>query len=186
MMGNITKWVSRITTILLLIVLLVMIFIVISTKANGNVFGYQLKTVLSGSMEPDIQTGSIIAVKLADDVNNFKEGDIVTFHAPDHGFVTHRIHGVGEDGQKYVTKGDANKTPDTDPLLADNIVAQYKGFTIPYVGYIINYFEPKERTALLFIVPGLLLLVFSSITIWKVFRDIEGKREKPVTEGKHS
>lgn len=28
-----------------------------------QVFGYQLKTVLSGSMEPEIKTGSIIAVK---------------------------------------------------------------------------------------------------------------------------
>ena len=56
-----------------------MTFVVISSKASGGepqVFGYQLKTVLSGSMEPAFNTGSIIAVKPSRRSNNFKREGI--------------------------------------------------------------------------------------------------------------
>lgn len=58
--------VSNTISIILLITLVFTAFVVVSSKAsNGEpkVFGHQLKTVLSGSMEPTFKTGSIIAVK---------------------------------------------------------------------------------------------------------------------------
>ncbi|MYL61568.1 S26 family signal peptidase, partial [Virgibacillus halodenitrificans] len=59
------KWVNRLVSTILMVLLITVAGIVLSTKLSGGepqVFGYQLKTVLSGSMEPGIQTGSIIAV----------------------------------------------------------------------------------------------------------------------------
>lgn len=128
---KVTKWISRITTALLFVVLFAMIFLVIAERAGGgNLFGYQLKTVLSGSMEPNIQTGSVIAVQSVKDGTHFQKGDIVTFKTKDHNLVTHRIYKVNNDGKQYITKGDNNDAPDQKPLLADNIVAEYTGFKI--------------------------------------------------------
>ena len=59
-----------------------MVFIVISSKTSEGapqILGYQLKTVLSGSMEPGIKTGSIIAVKAGGDMTRFQENDVITF-----------------------------------------------------------------------------------------------------------
>src|SRR5690625_1226001 len=70
------KWMNRIITSVLMVLLVGVAAIVLSTKlASGDpkVFGHQMKTVLSGSMEPGIQTGSIIAVKPVGDGNNLKK-----------------------------------------------------------------------------------------------------------------
>ena len=58
-------------------------FIIIGIIAIGVIFpllpipgNYQLLTVLSGSMEPAIHTGSVVFVK---PVNEYKVNDIITF-----------------------------------------------------------------------------------------------------------
>ncbi len=160
-----------------------MLFIVISSKASGGepeIFGYQLKTVLSGSMEPDIQTGSIIAVKPGGDMTRFQEGDVITYMEEDQKLVTHRITEVIHSGDNvmYRTKGDNNDAVDAEPVLSENVVAEYKGFTIPYIGYIIN-FAQSQNGAFLLLIPGFLLLGYSAFIIWKAIREIE-----PANKGK--
>ncbi|AZB43567.1 signal peptidase I [Bacillus sp. FJAT-42376] len=172
------KLISQTLSALLFVLLLVMILLVLSSKASGGqpeFFGYQLKTVLSGSMEPGIQTGSIIAVKTGGDMNRFQPGDVITFKMDEKDLATHRIVAKKASGQAviYTTKGDNNKTPDSEPVLAQNVTAQYTGFTIPYIGYFIEYAKSKEGNALLFIIPGLLLIGYSIITIWRVISRLE-------------
>ncbi|SFD51333.1 Signal peptidase I Serine peptidase. MEROPS family S26B [Bacillus sp. OV194] len=175
---NIKKWLSHIITTVLFATLLFMGFVVISSKASGgtpNFLGYQLKTVLSGSMEPGIHTGSIIAVKPGGDMTRFKKGDVITFKASEDKLITHRIYKVKGSGANtsYVTKGDNNDASDLEPVLANNVVAQYKGFTVPYVGYGMEFAQSKKGTTLLMIVPGILLLIYSVATIWKAIREVE-------------
>ena len=79
---KVMKWINSLVSGILMVLLISVASVVVITKISGGepqLFGYQLKTVLSGSMEPGIQTGSIIAVKLAEDKTNFKEGDVITF-----------------------------------------------------------------------------------------------------------
>lgn len=176
---RILKGISNIITTVLFVVLLFTLILVISTKATGgeeNLFGYQLKTVLSGSMEPGIQTGSVIAVKSVDEPTDFQKGDVITFRTKDDILVTHRIAKVMEDGQQYTTKGDANDGPDMNPVNSGDIVGTYTGFTVPYVGYVMNFANSKEGAALLLFLPGMFLLVYSFITILRAFRKID--REK--------
>ncbi|WP_163970564.1 signal peptidase I SipW [Oceanobacillus halotolerans] len=180
---KILKWLNHIATTLLFVVLISMLFIVISSKASGGepeIFGYQLKTVLSGSMEPDIQTGSIIAVKPGGDMTRFQEGDVITYMEEDQKLVTHRITEVIHSGDNvmYRTKGDNNDAVDAEPVLSENVVAEYKGFTIPYIGYIIN-FAQSQNGAFLLLIPGFLLLGYSAFIIWKAIREIE-----PANKGK--
>src|SRR5699024_10647649 len=100
-------------TTIVLIFLAFIVGMVAVSKVSGqqpNVFGYELKTVLSGSMEPLIQTGSVIVVRQTDGTDHFQEGDIVTFVTEEKLLVTHRI--IEVEGAEYITKGDNNNGPD--------------------------------------------------------------------------
>ncbi len=178
------KWVNRIVTSILILLLVSVAGIVLSAKlTNGEpeVFGYQLKTVLSGSMEPNIQTGSIIAVKSVndDERENLQKGEVITFIEEDRQ-VTHRIVEVTQTDSliQYITKGDNNIEPDSRPVLAKNVVAVYKGFTIPHLGYFINFAQSPNGSILFMIIPGILLLGYSILTIWKTLRQLEDKYKK--------
>lgn len=169
------KAIGNLTTTLLLILLLVTLFVVLATRASGgepNLFGYQFKTVLSGSMEPEIQTGSIISIKQGGDPTRFEKDDVITFRSDDI-LITHRIIEVQESGQQYITQGDNNNGPDLEPVPADNVVGAYTGFTVPYVGYVIDFASSKQGTVLLLILPGVLLVMYAAVTIWRVLKRIE-------------
>jgi len=181
-MRKILKICSNIITAILFINLLVMVFLVVSSKASGGepqAFGYQLKTVLSGSMEPTFMTGSVIAVKpLDEDARTaLHEGDIITFQANEEMLITHRIIGVNTSGEHvmYETKGDNNNAADMDLVLSDNVVAKYADFTIPYIGYFINFAQSKEGSAILLIGPGVLLLGYAGYSILTALRELDPK-----------
>lgn len=168
-----------------------MAILVISSKASGGqprVLGYELKTVLSGSMEPTFMTGSVIAVKPVDDEEkkNLQKGDVITFIASDKKIITHRIMEIKTSGEfvMYKTKGDNNNAADIDLVLSDNITAVYTGFTVPYIGYFIDFAQSKEGSAILLIGPGLLLLGYAAFTIMLALRELDLKTNDKDTKGK--
>lgn len=168
---------SSLITILLVVALSFTILVVVASKASGGepeVLGYQLKTVLSGSMEPTFKTGSIIAVKPVTDKKNLKANDIITYIEEDGKTVTHRIIEVNKSGKNvmYQTQGDNNNAPDTRPVLAENVLAKYNGFTIPYIGYIVDMAQ-SQNGAFLLLIPGIILLCYSIFTIWQALREID-------------
>ena len=69
-------------------------------------FGYGIAHVISGSMEPTFSKGALLLVK---ETSNIEVGDIVVYES-DSMLVSHRV--VGLDGDRAVTKGDANNTED--------------------------------------------------------------------------
>jgi len=177
---RILKAFSSLMTTVIFLVFLITLFLVISTKASGgepSLFGYQLKTVLSGSMEPEIKTGAILSIKETVDPTVFQKDDVITFMTEDATLVTHRIMEVQQDGQVYITKGDANDAVDREPVMADNIVGSYTGLTIPYLGYALNFANTSEGAALLLVVPGILLLIYSAIMMWQAFRKMDDKKK---------
>lgn len=174
---KIMKWINNFISGILMILLITVASVVVITKISGGepqLFGYQLKTVLSGSMEPGIQTGSLIAVKQAVDKTKFKAGDVITFLEEEGILITHRITEVVKSGDAilYRTKGDNNNAADMNPVLSTNVVAKYTGFTVPYVGYFINFAQSKNG-AILLLIPGFLLLLYSGFTIWRALAEIE-------------
>ncbi|RSK26411.1 signal peptidase I [Bacillus sp. HMF5848] len=174
------KLISNLLNILLFAVLLLMIFVVISSKASGgepNIFGYQLKSVLSGSMEPTFKTGSIIAINPNFDVNQLEIDDIITYKKDQNTVVTHRITEVlNNAGQlMFRTKGDNNEDSDLNPIMSQNVIGKYTGFTIPFVGYLVQFADSRNGSIAMLIIPGLLLLGYSGLTIWRAISEIEGK-----------
>jgi signal peptidase I len=179
------KWINNIVTGLLFLLLVVVGSMVVITKFSGGepqVFGYQLKTVLSGSMEPGIKTGSIIAVKPGGDMTRFKEKDVITFKEKDGKLITHRIIEVIHSGDNilYRTKGDNNNAADLDPVLSENVIAEYTGFTIPYAGYFTNFAQSKNG-AFLLLIPGIVILLYAMFSIWRTLVTIESNHPKGKT-----
>lgn len=160
-----------------LIVVCFLAFVVLSSRISGEeptILGYQVKAVLSGSMEPIFQTGSIISIKLGTNHSTYQKGDIITFRMEEK-IITHRIMDVNkENGQTwYKTKGDNNDAPDLWTVSSQDVVGMYTGFTIPYFGYALNYANSKTGSALLLIVPGVLLIISSLRSILGAKKELE-------------
>ncbi|MEH7336820.1 signal peptidase I [Neobacillus drentensis] len=188
-MKKTAKWTSTILTTIFTIVLLVSLYSIISSRLSGGepqIFGYQLKTVLSGSMEPGIHTGSIIAIKPTVDPTKYKTGDVITFKSIDNPnvLVTHRVVKTEKiDSQiHYTTKGDNNDANDTKPIPSTNVVGEYHGFTIPYIGYALSFYGTKAGKVVLLIIPGILLLGYSILKAWKTIASIEEDEKKEKLE----
>lgn len=99
--------------------------------------------VRSGSMEPEIPTGSVVFVDKND--KDVEVGDVITYGistGENKGvYVTHRVYKL-DNGGYIQTKGDANENPDGF-LPRDSIVGTV-WFHIPHVGFILDKFEQKH------------------------------------------
>lgn len=123
-----------------IVIAIVFIFMVISILSNIGLFGYKFYDVLTGSMSPTINPGSLIIVKEIDD-SEAKEGDIITFKGTStSNLTTHRVVEVIEKNNniKFQTKGDANDV--LDPMLIDgNLLVGKVILDIPYMGKVMSF-----------------------------------------------
>ncbi|WP_302052444.1 signal peptidase I [Clostridium baratii] len=119
---------------------IVFIFMVISILSNTGLFRYKFYDVLTGSMSPTINPGSLIIVKEIDD-SEVKEGDIITFKGTStSNLTTHRVVELIEKNNniKFQTKGDANDV--LDPMLIDgNLLVGKVILDIPYMGKVMSF-----------------------------------------------
>jgi signal peptidase len=85
-------------------------------------------------MTPDIAVGDIVVVAETSP-EKIRTGDVIEFRA-EIGNVVHRVVEISESesGRVFVTKGDANDSPDSEPVLAANIAGKVI-FKIPKVGW---------------------------------------------------
>ena len=91
--------------------------------------------VKSCSMEPAIKAGSVIYVSQYREEETISPGDIVSFQTGD-AKVTHRVVAVDTEQGSVITKGDANKTRDSQPVTFDAIEGKVR-FHIPVIGYLL-------------------------------------------------
>jgi len=112
---------------IILITLLALLLGITGIDRNNHrsVFGFRAFIVLSGSMFPTFDEGSIIIVQDVG-IDKLKVGDILTF-IPQRSTdpLTHRIYEIYEDGgnKMFITKGDANNTVD-NPIEAGQILGR--------------------------------------------------------------
>jgi signal peptidase len=90
--------------------------------------------ILSGSMEPIIKPGDMVIIRKCD-AGEVAVGDIVEYKMPNFN-VVHRVIAITYEGGKlgFITKGDANKSPDKTIVNSNQIVGKFV-LNIPYVGY---------------------------------------------------
>ena len=122
---------------------------------TGNI---KFMTVLSGSMEPAIKTGSVVMTKPASD---YKVGDVITFGpmSKTKPPTTHRIAEITESNsvKTYITKGDANNAPDVREVLQKDIVGKVI-LDVPYFGYVVAFARKPIGFLLILIVPALAII----------------------------
>ena len=161
------------------IILLIVISII---PVPGN---FKVLTVLSGSMEPAIKTGSVVFVKPAHSTGSgqadYKIGDIITFGDQEgsEALTTHRIVEIEiEDGKTlYTVKGDANNAADTRKVPSENVVGKTL-FSIPFLGYLLNFAKQPIGFILLIWVPAIII-------IWEEIEKIRKElKRKPKIEPK--
>ncbi|ACB39918.1 signal peptidase I [Pyrobaculum neutrophilum] len=94
-------------------------------------FGVRPFVVATGSMSPLYQPGDVVFVV---PIRHAEVGDVVLYRA-DFGYVLHRVIDVREVGGRtyYITKGDANPTPDARPVPQEAVLGKAV-FKVPYVG----------------------------------------------------
>ena len=162
---------------------LLVILVVIGAMLLGGVrvLGYQVFTVLSGSMEPVYHTGSLIYVKDVD-YRDLGEGDVITFMLNEETVATHRIVGVVPDEAdpsviRYRTKGDANDAEDGALVHYKNVIGS-PVFTIPYLGYVANYIQNPPGTYIA-ISAGAVLMILVFLPDLLSSDEEEKKTEKP-------
>lgn len=109
-----------------------------------RLIGLQPYVVLSGSMRPTYEVGSLIYVKSVD-YKTLQVGDPITYMISQDTVVTHRIIEVLVDEEdpdtiRYFTQGDANSVADGTSVHYKNIIGK-PVFSIPYLGYVSNYIQ---------------------------------------------
>lgn len=139
MKRSIRKTWNIISTALVALVVLLALLLV-----GARLFGLQVFTVLSGSMEPTYHTGSLIYVKKVDPYT-IQNGQVITFMLDEDTIATHRVVGIVPDEEdasviRFRTKGDANETEDGGLVHYKNVIGT-PVFTIPYLGFVANYIQ---------------------------------------------
>ncbi len=155
--------------------------------------GFQSFTVLSGSMEPLIPTGSIVYTFKTDDI---KPGDVITFKRENIN-ITHRvIEVVDKDGKNlsnyispvpsnvrpkeifYRTRGDNNSSVDTNLVAHSSLVGETL-VHLPYAGKLFFFLKTFQGFLVLVILPT---LIFVLIELWKIKGEIEKSIERKTIE----
>ena len=94
---------------------------------------------LSGSMRPAMEVGDL-AIIVKTSPEKVEVGDIIHFWRDD-AMVIHRVHEIRTEGETlFITKGDANRAPDSDPILPSQIRGKLI-YTIPKLGWASIYLK---------------------------------------------
>lgn len=153
--------VKVLTTLMIIVILSTAVVIMLSYFDNP--LGLKTYSVITNSMRPKIFQGSVIFVLPKDD---YSVGDVITYKpssgklgAQEVESVTHRITEIREEDEvtNYYTKGDANPAQDITPTTDEEIVGRVF-FTIPLLGYLVEFAKTELGLILMIIVPGVIII----------------------------
>ena len=159
-----------------------------------RVMGRVRLTILTGSMEPTIPTGSEVIVEPVEgdeDAAQLQIGDVVTFmpYPDDQTLVTHRIvsRSVGTDGSvSFTTQGDANNAADPWEITATQLRGEVR-YHVPYAGYVANALDGNQKSAGIVVVAAILFgyaalqLASAARDARRPKRDVAERTEQEVT-----
>lgn len=141
-LAKIISILSYICLAFLVLIAIFLLYYIISNqiaRVKGTKPLISLYTIVSPSMEPNINIYDVIIDVRVNKDEDVKLGDVVTFYSDsiDTGgyTVTHRIHEIYDttDTRYYITKGDNNQNPDDGTITINNIVGKVR-YVIPALG----------------------------------------------------
>lgn len=164
-----SRLINRIgTAVMILLILLCVPFTV------PKLFGLQIYEVKSESMEPEYPVGSVVYVKAAD-ASDIMAGDVITYTlGTDTNLVmTHRVIDIVDDGQSFITKGDANPVEDAEPVSSNRLVG-VPVLCIPGIAAAAGFMNTGRGKA---VIVCLFVLVF---ILWRVAEWLQKKEQSVI------
>lgn len=122
-------------------------------------FGWGISVVLSGSMEPTLSVNDLVIVH---EQSDYEVGDIVVYQDGNM-LVIHEI--ISMDGDKVITKGEANNVAD-DPISASDIKGKAT-IHIPFIGALIRFLKTPV---------GFILVIAAALALFELPQLQERKR----------
>lgn len=111
-------------------------------------FGYHIYSVVSGSMEPTIPTGSLVYIREAEP-EEIAAGDVIAFYgaADSASIITHRVVENRVVMGEFSTKGDANQAPDMNLVPYARLIGRVER-SVPKAGAIAAVFTSAQGKAM--------------------------------------
>lgn len=182
--SSITQTIKFITGILSWIILIILVIIAafllyyfVSTKVyaqKGENYkpAFSLYTILTQSMQPNINPYDVIVDIAVNDPEDIQVGDIITFVSTSSltkGMtITHRVYDIKQENGEYMyyTKGDDNLGPDALPAPYSNVLGKVL-FHIPQLGRIQSFLSTKGGWLIVVVIPAVIIII---LDILKIFR----------------
>ena len=160
-----------------------LIAVAIATILIGpRIMGWDVVTVLSGSMDPTYPIDSVLAIESVDPAK-IEEGDVIAFKPEDdRPMVTHRVIAVEKTpiGPRFTTKGDANEDPDRTPVAAKAVHGRVV-FGVPLLGKLIRAAHNPLGFLLLLVLPAFAVIGHESRSIVRTLReDRKARRDEAI------
>ncbi len=176
MAKKILNKIATIITILAVLFTIIAVFTIFTTERGKapEVFGFSMFRVVSGSMEPEIKTGSLIFVKSCEP-SEVETGDVITFYSRDvsiEGQInTHRVINVSvEDGNyQFETKGDANLNTDSFAVYGEDLIGKVVGQSY-LLGKLTFAVGSKLGMFLIIVVPLALIFIINIKEVVKTYK----------------
>ena len=159
-----TAWYLVFTIVVLLMVVAVFIYL-------APHLGWQVNAVLSGSMEPELEVGSLVVTRPVEP-ESIVVGDIIVFRPVSVGenMITHRVIGIGRSSSLYFeTKGDASDMPDPFTVPAQNLIGKIS-FHVPYWGYFTEFLKTPFGFLFAVVIPGIVLITSYILSLLRALR----------------
>lgn len=147
-------------------------------------FEMRAYTVLSGSMEPALDTADVVLVAPIA-AQEARIGDIVTFKDPKGSgrLITHRVRGIRLSGGKgaFVTRGDANVESERWTVPQNGQIGKVL-YRLPNLGYLAFAIGIPIVRLLLVTIPALALGCWLLLRIWRppVDKPLKVGRSRPI------
>lgn len=171
-------------SIVMILFSVVVLLNVVMTKSGEipSVAGYSMLRVLTGSMEPEIPTDSIIVVRRTEP-EEVQVGDVISFYSSDPslgGAVnTHRVLEIKEENGLlvYTTKGDANHIVDNYPPNEKDLIGVVI-FSSGLLGVFIRLLSNPVIFLPLVLLPLLILIIMNLVRAVRSTREIMRQEEE--------
>lgn len=175
--------INGVSVIIIAAAVLVLLTVVLTKSGDvPNILGYSVFRVMTGSMEPAIETDSLIVVKRVE-ASEIKIGDVISFFSQDpaHGGAvnTHRVTAIEQNGEEwnFVTKGDANQLEDKYVASSKDLIGK-----VVYVSHVMGIIVHLLSNPLIFIpvivLPMFVILVYNLACTIRVTRNIVKEEEE--------
>jgi len=182
----ITGIISWVVLVILVLIAMFLLYYFISTKIyakKGEDYrpAIGLYTILTPSMEPNINPKDVIIDVRVDNPEDIKIGDIITFvssvHLTQGMVITHRVIDIKiENGvYNYYTKGDNNLSPDIGPAQFNNVLGKVL-FKIPKLGLLQQFLATKSGWLIVVVIPALCVIISDILKLFRL-KDTKNKVE---------